>query len=253
MNGMLDYVPGGSLIHKLNPLSKLFMSATLCVCCFLSNSHLFIAAIIALNLLLALPAGIFLRMLRAFLSLIKFSLMLFVVQVFFVRQGAVLLRLPFNIYITDEGLSFSLLFVMRLIAATMPLTMMLSVTRIGDIANVLVSKLNIPYKYAFALTTAIRFIPVFSTEMKAIMEAQTARGVEFDTRSFFKKLRLLLPLCVPLLISSVKRIDSCAISAELRGFNLRGRHSSYKQYTMTPADYAVLAACCALIIVAVTS
>ena len=58
-------------------------------------------------------------------------------------------------------------------------------------------KLHIPYRYAFTFSTALRFVPVFSQEMNAIMEAQTARGVEYDTRNPFKKLKLMLPLCVP--------------------------------------------------------
>jgi len=166
--------------------------------------------------------------------------LLFVVQILFVRDGNVLLSLPLGIVITDLGLSFSLLFVLRLFAATMPLALMLSVTQMSDLSNVLVSKVGIPYKYTFVLTTAIRFIPLFSQEMSGIMEAQIARGVEFDTKNFFKKIKLLLPLCVPLLISSVKKIDEGAISAELRGFNLRQKNSGYKAYNFSGLDFCAL-------------
>ena len=102
---------------------------------------------------------------------------------------------------------FSLLLVLRLMAATLPLTIMLSVTQMSDLTNVLVSKLRIPYKYAFAIITVIRFIPVFSSEMNGIIEVQTARGVEFDTKNIFRKIGLIIPMCVPLLISSVKKIS----------------------------------------------
>jgi energy-coupling factor transport system permease protein len=129
--------------------------------------------------------------------------------------------------------------------------MLLSVTPMSDIANALTKYLGIPYKYTFVLTTAIRFIPLFSEEMAGIMEAQISRGVEFDTRNFFKKLRLLLPLCVPLLISSVRKIEGGAISAELRGFNLRGRTSAYKRYPLSRKDAGVLALC--LLVIAVTA
>jgi energy-coupling factor transport system permease protein len=107
--------------------------------------------------------------------------------------------------------------------------------------------LRVPYKYAFVLTTAMRFIPLFSEEMAAIVEAQTARGVEFDTKNFVKKIRLLMPLCVPLLISSVRRIEVGAISAELRGFNLRNRASGYKRYAFGVSDALSIAACCAVV------
>jgi energy-coupling factor transport system permease protein len=146
-----------------------------------------------------------------------------------------------------EGLRFSLLFVLRFVAATMPLTLMFSVTQMGDISNVLNLYLRIPYKYTFALTTAMRFIPLFSDEMAGIMEAQIARGVEFDTKNFFKKLRLLLPLCVPLLISSVRKIEGAAISAELRGFNFRTPASAYKRYGFGAGDAAMLLLCGAVV------
>jgi energy-coupling factor transport system permease protein len=247
MNGFLDYVPGGTQIHRLNPLTKLAASFGLCVSCFLAQEHIMVLAIIAFNIAMAAAAGMARRALRTVLSLAKLSAALFALQVLFVRQGRVLLALPLGLGITDLGLRFSLLFATRLIAATMPLALMFSVTQIGDLSNVLVRRLRMPYKYAFALTTAIRFIPLFADEMALIMEAQTARGVQFDTRSLPRKIRLLLPLCVPLLISSVRKIDGCAISAELRGFNLRGRGSGYKEYRFHARDAAALAICAALI------
>ncbi|GHV41812.1 ABC transporter permease [Spirochaetia bacterium] len=251
MTGLLDYVAGGSFLHRLNPLTKLILAFGICASCFIGDKLFLVLGILALNLCMAALGGIIGRSLRILLSLVKLSIVLFVVQIFFVREGNVLIMFPLNIYITDTGLLFSLLFVFRLIAATMPLTLMLSVTRMSDISNVLNRCLRIPYKYTFVLTTAIRFIPLFSDEMEAIMEAQIARGVDFDTKNFLKKIRLLLPLCVPLLISSVRKIEGGAISAELRGFNFRKPSSGYKRYPFGPGDAAALVFCAAVIAAAV--
>ncbi|GHT60689.1 ABC transporter permease [Spirochaetia bacterium] len=250
MTGLLDYVAGDSFLHRLNPLTKLILAFGLCASCFIGDSLVLVLCILALNLCLAALGGIIGRSLRILLSLVKLSIVLFLVQIFFVREGTVLVMFPLNIYITDTGLLFSLLFVSRLIAATMPLTLMLSVTRMSDISNVLNRYLRIPYKYTFVLTTAIRFIPLFADEMEAIMEAQIARGVEFDTKNFLKKIRLLLPLCVPLLISSVRKIEGGAISAELRGFNFRKPSSGYKRYTFSLQDAAALVLCALVIVTA---
>jgi energy-coupling factor transport system permease protein len=247
MIGLLDYVPGGSFLHRLNPLTKLVLAFGLCAACFAADSADVVLGIMVTDMILAALGGVFGRSLKTFLSLIKLSLVLFAVQILFVRDGTVLLSLPPGILITDTGLRFSLLFVSRLIAATLPLTIMLSVTRMSDLSNVLNRLLRIPYKYTFALTTAIRFIPVFTEEMNAIMEAQIARGVDFDTKNFFKKIRLLLPLCVPLLVSSVRRIEEGAISAELRGFNFRTSLSGYKHYPMQAKDCLALLALAAII------
>ena len=124
---------------------------------------------------------------------------------------------------------------------------MLMVTRLTDLANACVEVLRVPYRYAFTFTTALRFVPVFSQEMSAIMEAQTARGVEYDTRNPIRKLQLMLPLCVPLLVSSVGRTEATALAAEQRGFYLRTRESNFKRYPLATADFAVLA-CCAVLI-----
>lgn len=251
MGGFLDYIPGNSLLHRLNPLIKLLLSLLLCVSCFVSHNHFFVIGVIALTFLLGASAGVAARSFQILKALSKLSLLLFVLQVLFIRDGVVYFTLPFGIPITDLGVSFSLLFALRLLAATMPLTLMLSVTQMSDLSNVLVEKVGIPYSYTFALTTAIRFIPVFSAEMSDIMEAQTARGVEFDTKNIFKKIGLLLPLCVPLLISSVKRINSGAMAAELRGFHCRKRGFGYKQYKLTAMDLSSVLLGILLIVLAI--
>ena len=240
MKGFLDYSPGNSILHKMNPLTKLLLAFFLCLAGFLTQSHLFLLAMIGLNLIFARIGGISGRAFRMLKSLVKLGLFLFLFQLLFIRGGTVLLPLPFGLAVTDRGLSFSSLLALRLIAATMPLALMLSLTKMGDLTNVLVGKLCVPYRYAFALTTALRFIPVFSNEMEGIMEAQTARGVAFDTKNVFKKIRLILPLCVPLLIASVRKIESAAISAELRGISLRTRESSSKAFPFRVADYGTM-------------
>ena len=242
----LDYVAGDSVLHRLNPITKLLLALIVCINCFISQNILFVLALILLCLAGSRTAGILDVALGLLKGLLKLSVVLFLVQVFFIRTGNILLQFPAGVYITDKGVLFSLLFVLRFMGATLPLALMLTVTQMSDLSNVLVNKLHIPYKYAFSLTTAIRFIPVFAKEMTQIMEAQTARGVRFDTRNIFIKIRLIIPLCVPLLISSVKRIESNAMSAELRGFSCRQKGKSYKENHLAFRDYVTFLTLAAL-------
>ena len=85
------------------------------------------------------------------------------------------------------------------------------------------------------MTTAFRFVPLFTAEFHDIEDAQKARGVEYDG-GLIKKLKLSVPLFVPLLMSSLKKVDSGAMSAQLRGFNLRTVSSGYREYPFTAAD-----------------
>ncbi len=240
MKGILDYSQGESIIHKLNPLTKMLIALLLCISSFVSGKILMAVAIIALNIVIGCLAGIGKKTVSLLSTLLKIGILLFLIQILLIRTGDKIINLPLNLYITDTGLEFSILLVLRLVGATMPLILMLTVTKMTDLTNVLVQKLHIPYKYTFAFITALRFIPIFENELKGIIEAQTARGVEFDTRNPIKKLRLVLPLCVPLLISSVKRIEGGAISAELRGFNVRKKNSGYKRYHFNVLDYSAM-------------
>ncbi len=242
MKGMLEYSQGTTIIHRLNPLTKMLLAFLLCLSSFVS-SHIFAAVgIIAINLVIAKVAGIGKKAFSLLKTLLKIGIVLFLLQIFFIRTGDVILNLPLNLIITDTGLEFSVLLVLRLVGATMPLVLMLTVTKMSDLTNVFVQKLHIPYKYTFAFITALRFIPIFENEMNGIIEAQTARGVQFDTSNPLKKMKLVLPLCVPLLISSVKRIEGSAISAELRGFNVRKKNSGYKKYHFKGIDYLAMMA-----------
>ncbi|HEY5585530.1 MAG TPA: energy-coupling factor transporter transmembrane component T [Ruminiclostridium sp.] len=240
MKGILEYSQGETIIHKLNPLTKMILAFLLCLSSFVSNNILMAVVIIALNIIIAYMANITKKALLLLSTLLKIGVVLFLFQIFFIRTGNIILSLPLNLYITDMGLEFSILLVLRLAGATMPLVLMITVTRMSDLTNVFVQKLHIPYKYTFAFITALRFIPIFENEMNGIIEAQTARGVEFDTKNPIKKIKLVLPLCVPLLISSVKRIEGGAISAELRGFNVRQKNSGYKKYYFNIFDYLVI-------------
>ena len=242
MKGFLDYKPGDSVLHRLDPLTKIFLSVCICAACFLGENHAFLVFLIGCDLLLGALGGVFDRAAGMLKGLLKISVFLFVLQLLFVRTGTPLLSLP-PLLVTDRGVMTGLRLVLRLIGATMPLALLLSVTQMSDLSGVLVQRLHVPYKYAFTLTTAIRFIPVFADSLSGIMEAQTARGVAFDTKNPFKKLGLILPLCMPLLISSVGRIHDTAAAAEMRGFTLRTRESQSRRYTFKSGDlFAALVA-----------
>lgn len=179
-------------------------------------------------------------------GLVKISIFLFILQVLFIRRGEIFFQYKF-IIVTDIGVMNALRLVLRLSCATLPLAIMLSVTKLGDLSNALVEKLHIPFKYAFTMTTAIRFIPVFAAEMAGIMEAQVSRGIELDTKNPFRKIALVLPLCAPLLVSSVRKTQSLAIAADLRGFKFRKKGSCLKKYDYSLADALCYVFCIMLV------
>jgi energy-coupling factor transport system permease protein len=246
MNTLFQYVPGNSLIHRMNPVAKLFLTVVICAAAFITDRLWFLAGLLAVDLLIGLIAGVAQRTWHIFRGLLKIAGFLFLLQVLLIRRGTPVLWI-----ITDEGLLTAGKVVLRLVVVCIPLALVLAVTRITDLTNALVQVLHVPYPYAFTLSTAIRFIPQFLEEMSGIMEAQTARGVAFDKAKGLKKFSMILPLCAPLLISSVRRTDLTAAAAEARGFRLRTRTSGYKQYPFTAIDYGALAFCLLLLAAAI--
>ena len=238
MAHFLEYIPGTSFLHRMNPLAKLACALLISVACFCTANIIFLACILVLDFALAATC----KMTRQAAGLAIIALLT-------TPQGTLLVALPWG-YIGTGSLLAALIIIMRLIACAIPLFLVLYITKLGDIANACCKVLHVPYKYAFTFTSAVHFIPVFMNDMKGIMEAQTARGVEFDSGSIVKKLQLMVPLCVPLLVSSVRKINSAAIAAEVRGFNLRTPASGYKEYPFSGKDVLAMVLCLGLIALA---
>ena len=246
MSQFLEYVPGTSPLHRMNPVAKLAGAVLFALACFCTSNLAFLALLLAGALALASSCN----MMRPTIGLVKavlaFSLILAVVQVLTTPTGVPLVMLPWG-FIGTGSLLAALTTVVRLTAAAIPLFLVFYVTKMNDITNAVVKVLHVPYKYAFTFTSTIHFIPVFMNDMKGIMEAQTARGVEFDQGGIVKKARLMVPLCVPLLVSSVRKTNSAAIAAEVRGFNLRTSASGLKEYPFAALDVAALVVCVLLL------
>ncbi|MEE0376842.1 MAG: energy-coupling factor transporter transmembrane component T, partial [Collinsella sp.] len=189
MVNVIDYMPGDTLLHRLNPVVKLGLAAAIIVGIFLSDTYVALLGFLALTLALGAYAGVVDRLFSLLKLLIPLALIMLVLQLAFMRDGNVVWG-----FITDTGLITGSKACLRLLGVALPLILMLMVTKLNDLANACVEVLHVPYRYAFTFTTALRFVPVFGQEMNAIMEAQTARGVEYDTKNPIKKLKLMLPL-----------------------------------------------------------
>ena len=186
---LFQYVPGNSVIHRMNPVAKIVLTIIICIAAFISGNLFYLAGLLAVDLLIGIIAGVAGKTWTIFKGLLKIAVFLFVLQILLVREGS-----PVFWIITDQGLLTAARVVIRLVVICMPLALVLAVTRVTDLTNSLVQVLHVPYQYAFTLSTAIRFVPQFLEEMAGIMEAQTARGVAFDKARGLKKFSMILPL-----------------------------------------------------------
>lgn len=249
MKGFLEYVPGTSFLHGMNPVVKLLCAFLIAIACFVTTNPLVLACVLVLDAVLARQCGLVKETLGLAKAVTTFSLVLALIALLFTPQGEVLVGLPWG-YIGTQSVFNACMVVLRLVACAIPLFLVFYVTKLTDLSNALVENLGIPYKYAFVFMSCVRFIPMFMNDMAAIMEAQTARGVEFDG-GLVKRVRLMIPLCVPLLVSSVRKVNSSAIAAEVRGFYLRGRTSAFRRYPAGAPDWASVAFCVVLLVLSI--
>lgn len=185
MKQMLEYVHGNSVFHRLNPLIKLLWAFVTCMACFISSSHLFLLGILLLTVVIAAASGVLERAVGVYKALFFLGMFLMLFQLLSTPRERVIFYILPGVPVTDQGLSFSSLFMLRMMAALSSLSLML--TPMNELLTAMTDSLKFPYRYAFAVVTALRFIPTFSREMDQIMQAQRSRGYETDIRNPFQK------------------------------------------------------------------
>ncbi|NPV27073.1 MAG: energy-coupling factor transporter transmembrane protein EcfT [Firmicutes bacterium] len=244
MPAFVEYVKGDSFLHRLNPMTKIVWTFVVIILSFRFAEPIILAGILMSNLLIALVGRVFNRILPVIKGLFVFALFLVVFQIFFVTEGQTLFYvIPYFHLgrITDVGLNLSLVMALRMVNTVSTIPILLMTTPVTDIVVLLVDKLRVPFKYAFILTIALRFFPTFLNEMEQILQAQMSRGYQADTRNPFKKLVIVVPLAIPLLVSAAKKAEKMAISMEVRGFGA-GPRSNHREIIMSTADYMTLLA-----------
>ncbi len=133
---------------------------------------------------------------------------------------------------------------LRMLAMTLVFIMLLGTTRLQDLTASMVQQLHVPYEYAFMFTAGLRFVPDFLEENRMVMEAQACRGLAVHG-NFFRKIKMYMSIVQPLILRSLGRSESMALSLELRGF---GGSSRTFLSSVSPhgIDYAVILAVAAI-------
>lgn len=242
MSVMVEYVKKDSLIHKLNPLTKIIWTFVVLIISFMLSEPALLLAILFLNLIFAALGRVINQVIPILKGLMVFAGILILFQIFFVDEGNTLLLLvPYQNWsrITDTGLELSFVMALRMLATVSAIPILMLTTPMTEIIFVLTENLRIPFKYAFMFITALRFIPAFLDELDLILQAQMSRGYHSDTRNPFKRFVIILPLAIPLLVSSVKKTEKTAISMEVRGFG-SGPRSHFKELKMRKLDYYIV-------------
>ncbi|PHV69193.1 cobalt ABC transporter [Sporanaerobium hydrogeniformans] len=235
MKQILQYIEEDSFFHHLHPLTKLVWAIAMCLVCFICSNLYFLAFVVLTNIGIAWGSKILKEALPTFKMFFVLGAFLMLFQMLFMTEGEIVFKLGNWLALTDKGVESGLLLALRMSGALIPLSLMLMLTSVNDLAAELVEKLHIPYKYTFVMTTALRFIPTFAKEMDQIIQAQVCRGCDLDSKNFFKKAKVIIPMSIPLLVSSVRKIEKQAMALEIKGFDAPNR-SRYREVTAGKGD-----------------
>ena len=241
-----QYFPGNTFVHRLDPRVKLIFTILYIVALFLAKRLLsYVVLIAVLVLCIAIsktkPKALFKGMKPVlFLVIITGLLNLFY------TSGDPIWQWGF-LKITVEGIwaaIFMILRIVMLICCTFLLTYTTSPIMLTDgLENLLspLKKIKVPvHELSMMMSIALRFIPTLIEETDKIMSAQRARGADFDTGNLFQKAKALVPLLVPLFVSSFRRADELAGAMECRCYHGGNGRTRLKELHYTGKDVGVL-------------
>lgn len=246
-----QYYPAESLIHQLDPRTKLVGTVGFIVSVFLFHTFpgyavatLFLAGIILLS---KVPVKFIFKGLKTIF-------MLLLITIFFnmiLTPGEVLWKLGF-IKVTKEGLVLAGTMAIRLVYLVIGSSIMTLTTTPNQLTDGLerllrpLNKIHVPvHDIAMMMSIALRFIPILLEETDKIMKAQIARGADFENGNLIQKAKNMVPLLVPLFISAFRRANDLAMAMEARCYHGGDNRTQMKPLRYKKADhiaYLVLAA-----------
>lgn len=219
-----QYIPSSSVIHRLDPRTKIMGTIAFITSLFLVKNYtaylLIFALILLVTYLAKLKFGFLYKGLKAVYILILFTTLL---NLFITRgAGAPLIQLGF-LRVYREGVQLAIFMALRLLFLIMGTSLLTLTTSPIELTDGIEKLLN-PYRrfgmpaheLAMMMSIALRFIPTLMDETDKIMKAQMARGADFDSKNLVKKAKSLIPLLVPLFISSFRRAEELAMAMEAR-------------------------------------
>ena len=237
-----QYYKADSFVHKMDPRVKILLLIAYIVMVFVAKSFLGLFASLAFLLLTVVasgvPIGSVLKSIKAVLFLVVFTAIL---NVCFYKPKEGDLHLFWIVY--KEGLVAAGFLALRLISLVMGssvLTLTTTPVSLTDGIESLLKPLALikfpVHDLALIMSIALRSIPTLANETERIINAQKARGAEFDSGNIIKKAKALIPVLIPLLISAFRRGDELGDAMDARCYSGSKVRTKYKKLTLTFRD-----------------
>lgn len=256
-----QYVPGDSFVHKLDPRVKILISLVYIIDLFLVNTfkgYIFIVAFTLISIIISkVNFSYIYKGLKPILILVLITAVLNILMTD--GKNPPLYAWKF-IKVYKEGVLLAAFMVLRLvflIIGTSLLTLTTSPIELTDGIEKLLNplkKIGVPaHELAMMMTIALRFIPTLMDETDKIMKAQMARGADFESGNLIQRAKNLIPILVPLFISSFRRADELAMAMEARCYRGGEGRTRMKQLKLTNKDFVAAISIATLVAVSIWS
>ncbi len=247
-----QYFPGNSVIHRMDPRMKLILTILYIVGVFIV-ANLPGYAIALAFLYIVVRISYLAKGVKPLRFIIIFT---FILNLFFVQGETPIFTLGF-FTLTREALSNAIYFALRLVflvMGTSVLTLTTSPVQLTDgLERIMhpLEKIHFPaHELAMMMTIALRFIPTLLEETDKIQKAQMARGADFESGNLIERAKAMVPLLVPLFVSSFRRANELAMAMEARCYRGGDHRTRLRELKYTKLDlYGALAMAAFLIII----
>ena len=238
-----QYFPTGSIIHKLDPRIKIMTVFIFIVFLFIINTFLGYGLVLLWIILITYLSKIPLKVIFKGLKPLRWIILItFIINVLF-TTGTPLFSIG-PVGVSKEGVILALRMAIRLVLLVMGtslLTLTTSPVSLTDGIEGLLKpfkKIGFPaHELAMMITIALRFIPTLIDETDKIIKAQKARGADFESGNIINRAKNMVPLIVPLLLSSINRADELSVAMEARCYRGGDGRTRMKEINFSTKDY----------------
>ena len=233
-----QFYPANSFVHKMDARIKILLSIAYLVAVFLIKEFVFwgflAAAVFIVFACIFSKVPVF-KVIGSVKAILVFVILSAVLQIFFNKDGNIVVNW-WIFKITDIGLkkaAFIVLRIMLVVMGTSLLTLTTTPVALADGIESLLTPLRLikfpVHEFALIMSIALRYIPTLLDETDRIIKAQKARGADFESGGLFKRAKAMIPVLIPLLISSFRRADELADAMEARCYSGAKGRTKYKK------------------------
>lgn len=257
--GIIDYIPNGSFLDRMDPRVKILVLLFYSIIVFLMDNLIMVFAMFLLFVLVWNRARIPWSDMKTFFKVVG-AMMGFIIilqMIFFETESTIaffgwkftkddyIVRIPTEGWsflsgrgFRWQGLIFSLLLTVRLLALMILMPMVIKSTRL-DLFSLGLVKIGLPYRIAYMAITAINMVPTFSDEIGVIMDAQKMRGMTvFEEGKTWDKVKAWTTLVVPLVIGAMRRAQQMGVAMDTRAFGASKKRTYISTLKMRKSDWA---------------